>query len=68
LPPKPTVDLMRQLLTSIFTLLLTASIALGLDVQTKTEIARRFPRRPSHGRTQGRDKSTSSPAGLADSA
>ena len=38
LPPKPTVDLMRQLLTSIFTLVLTASIALGLDAQTKAEI------------------------------
>jgi hypothetical protein len=29
---------MRQLLASIFTLLLTASIALGLDAQTKAEI------------------------------
>jgi hypothetical protein len=38
LPPKPNVDLMRQLLASIFTLLLTASIALGLDAQTKAEI------------------------------
>ena len=38
LPPKPTLDLMRQFLASIFTLLLTASIALGLDAQTKAEI------------------------------
>jgi Family of unknown function (DUF5329) len=38
LPPKPTVDLIRQLLASIFTLVLTASIALGLDAQTKAEI------------------------------
>ena len=38
MPPKPHVDLMRQLLASIFTLLLTASIALGLDAQTKAEI------------------------------
>ena len=29
---------MRQLLTSIFTLVLTASIALGVDAQTKAEI------------------------------
>ena len=29
---------MRQLLASIFTLLLTAAIALGLDAQTKAEI------------------------------
>ncbi len=29
---------MRQLLASIFTLVLTASIALGLDAQTKVEI------------------------------
>ena len=29
---------MRQLLTSIFTLLLTASLALGFDAQTKAEI------------------------------
>jgi hypothetical protein len=38
LPTKPTVDLMRRLLASIFTLVLTASIALGLDAQTKAEI------------------------------
>ena len=38
LSPKPTVYLIRQLLASIFTLVLTASIALGLDAQTKAEI------------------------------
>jgi hypothetical protein len=31
---------MRQLLTSISTLLLTASLALGFDPQTKAEITR----------------------------
>jgi Family of unknown function (DUF5329) len=36
--PKPAVNLVRQLLASIFTLLLTASITLGLDTQTKAEI------------------------------
>ena len=34
---------MRQLLASIFTLLLTASIALGLDAQTKAEIDELIP-------------------------
>ncbi len=38
MPPKPTVDLIRQPLASIFTMVLTASIAMGLDSQTKAEI------------------------------
>ena len=36
------VDLMRQLLASILTVLLTASIALGFDPQTKAEIDELF--------------------------
>ena len=36
--PDRHVDFMRQLFASIFTLLLTAAIALALDAQTKAEI------------------------------
>ncbi|MGA7903320.1 MAG: DUF5329 family protein [Terrimicrobiaceae bacterium] len=51
MPPKPTVDLMRQLLALIFTLLLTASIALGLDAQTKAEIDELIYLRPDSRRS-----------------